>query len=171
MSTFNLEKYEEVAKPPATSNIPAPVADQPITQNTDSTATNDSTVTITGPLSNVYAKALMLVYGEGSTLGTESSAMDTTMLVIKDTQDNPAPKESSTLFVSDQENVEENPVETFQKLHLALDNKKNPNASKYVVLENISNVNAKTAIILDYARANATKVFYNRNSFLNYMKR
>ena len=170
MSTFNLEKYEEVAKQPTASNIPEPVADQPITQNTDSTATNDSTVTITGPLSNVYAKALMLVYGEGSTLGTECNQVElAAILAIKNKPD--TPREDSVIFVSDQENVEKNPVDTFQKLHIALDTKKNQNASKYVVLENMSNVNAKTAIILDYARANATKVFYNRNSFLNYMKR
>lgn len=169
MSTFDLNRYE--ADTPVTPpSVPAAVAEQPITQNTDSTATNDSTVTITGPLSNVYTQALMLVYGAGNAVTTECNQVElATILAIKNTPD--APKESSTLFVSDQDNIDKDPSGTFDQLHLALDNKKNPNGAKHVVLENIRNVNGKTAIILDYARANATKVFYNRKSYLNYIQR
>lgn len=170
MSTFDLKNYEAVDNKPVTTNIPPAIDKEPITSNTASTATSDSTVTITGPLSNVYAKALMLVYGEGSTLSTECSQMQlATILAIKNQPD--SPKESSVVFVSNQDNLDKDPVGTFQELHLALDNKKNPNLPKYVVLENMTSVNAKSAIILDYARNNATKVFYNRNSFLNIMKR
>ena len=166
MSTFDLNRYE--ADKPV---VPPAIAEQPITSNTASTATNDSTITVTGPLSSVYTKALMLVYGEANTVSTECTQMQLATIVAIKNKEDATPVESSTLFVTDQDNIEKDPAGTFDQLHLALDNKNNPNQTKHVVLENIKNVNRKTAIILDYARANATKVFYNRTSYLNHIKR
>lgn len=136
MSTFRLDKYEDTNKASDTPASPEPVdvgATQPENNGVNVDASK-AEITISGPLSSVYANALRQVLAEKAVeveevenVSTESvMAQLSTILNIPTKQVKP---ESTVIYVEDAGKVD---ADSYDKLRLALDQR----GKKIVVFEN-----------------------------------
>lgn len=159
MPTLDINKYDNTKTNPETS--PEPL------QSSETLQEGQGMVTLSGPLSKVYAEALIEVMGENTTaLSTETNQIESQAILLVDDK-TPEPI-NAIVYVTDHEKIRENPSETFSQLRIALDAQAK---KKYVVLESQNSISSVEGLIHEYAVENCHRVFYSRESFLRHMAR
>ncbi len=169
MSMFDLSKYTGTLTPNQTessSNELAPTESNtaPI-ESPPEAAKSTANITITGPLSRIYATALLKLFGErGSNLIGESMAADGTTILIS-TDGEP---EEVAVYATDASTVDhESPLDTAKKLTLALDDEAK---NKLLVVENMKG-GMKEAYLVEYAESLPnTKIMFSRESAISYIR-
>lgn len=168
MSTLDLATYnEQVVQPVKTDdNIPtkteAPVTEQP----TDAVT---GTIKMVGPLSGVFAKALIQVLGENaSKLSTEASAQQVATIIAYNQNEEKTDSEDHIVYVDDERSVRKDPSQAFDRLRIALDMQ--CKGKKLVVLESGGMYLGSSSTWLNYAYEHADKVIHGHQKAAKYIK-
>jgi hypothetical protein len=162
MSKLDLNKYQPVDNQAQVTQIGTP------TENAPATDTAASTVTITGPLSSVYAEALLKVLGENTTrLSNETNQVESAAILMVHQQLDKEP-EDSVVYVNDTDTITQQPSRAFDELRIALDAQAK---KRYVVLEMHGRITRPCGVLSDYAQEHADRVFYSRESFMKFIAR
>mgnify|MGYP001768592788 CR=1 FL=1 len=161
MPVFDLNKYQEPQRA-------APVEKAPEESKVDSQKTEDQ-IEFRGPISNIYAEALYKTIPKVDVVSLESNA--TEIVAIKAFRKDDEPREDPVVYVNTDDNIEQNPNESFDQLRLALDSTKGTHKKRYVVLEGLDHhIGSRTALMVEYAQEHATHVFFDRNKFLRFVR-
>lgn len=165
MPVFDLNKYQEPQQPAPVEKTP-----EPTEPKQDTPVPTEEQVVLRGPLSNIYAEALSKTIPKVDMVSMEMNPVE--MAVIKAyRKEGDEEREDPVVYISTDEMIQRDPNTSLDQLRIALDASKTPGKRRYVVLEGLDkHIGSKTALIVEYAMENATRVFYDRKKFLDFMK-
>lgn len=149
----------------------------PIVQSDD----NKKTIVLDGPLSEIYTRALNLVYGkyagqDADTISQETQQMDSVLVAdahkfnkAKQDEQDKVEGESAYVYVTDANRLNNfELVEAFDNVRVALDS--NQFQKTVLCIESAGNVNNKNVELLaTYAIQNGSRVFYDRSIAQRYL--
>ena len=168
---LDLKKYETLDEPPKASDPPASseaeVKAQPTANTTQDASTKDTpTVTLDGPLSKIYAQALVKSLGQNTLqyVGEHNEIESQAAFMLQDSR---APLlNDAVIYVTDQDHLEDDPIATYDTLRVALDKKA---TRKYVVIEHRagSRIARHCDTIVRYAKEQGALVFFSRQAFFD----
>lgn len=153
-----------------------------VNNNTAVVKTDDNTKTIVldGPLSEIYTRALNIVYGNNAEPDTSNVSQETQQMdsvLVADVHNYNKNKEaenkdnvdSAYVYVTDAKllNIDELP-ETYDNIRVALDSKQFNKSVVCIESDGNSN-NRNVELISQLARDFGARVFYNRDSTMRYL--
>ena len=168
---LDLKKYETLDKAPDAHEL-TPQSEpetkvEPTSQSTQDASTKDTpTVTLDGPLSKIYAQALVKSLGQNTLqyVGEHNEIESQAAFMLQDSR---APLlNDAVIYVTDQDHLEDDPIATYDTLRVALDKKA---TRKYVVIEHRagSRIARHCDTIVRYAKEQGALVFFSRQAFFD----
>ena len=166
MSKLDLDSYTEQTIDGA-DNTPIPPVQEQVKEKEaeETTDSKEKTVLLEGPLSQVYAKALIEVMGNSIQYVGEANSVEATAIMMM-SKDESIP-DDAVIYAVDQTTIDRDAAAVYDGLRVALDKRE---GKKYVVLESKQVISKSMSLITDFAREKADRVFYSRESFLKFIK-
>lgn len=180
MSVFKLKIVPKETSKPETDKAPisTPTENTAPQDSQQNTQPKEKTIVLDGPLSQVYTKALLEIYGKKSSDQVETSAeaqagmiplLYNSYIKILGEDDDQDQQPDLYIYVTDEKSVnEKNKIELYNDLNFALDSYNK--SKKIVMFESVEKLTDNVCLTGETADAHKASIVFNNRGKLDFLR-